>query len=59
MAKIEIGLRAIVGDVNFAVLIGTHRPRIDIQIGVQLPQTHGVTARLQKRAKSRGSQAFS
>src|SRR5258708_15790775 len=59
MAKVETGLRPVIGDVDFAVLIGAHRSRIDVQIGIQLSQTDGVTARLQKRAKSRGSQAFS
>ena len=40
MAEIEIGLGAVVGDEDLAVLIGAHGPRIDIEIGVELAQTH-------------------
>src|SRR5215471_480190 len=36
MPKIEVGLGAVVGDENLAVLIGAHGPRIDIEIGVKL-----------------------
>ena len=36
MAEVEIGLGAIVGDENLAVLIGTHGPRVDIEIRVEL-----------------------
>ena len=39
-------LGAIVGDKDFAVLGRAHRPRIDVEIGVELPQTHGIAARL-------------
>src|SRR5579864_5026816 len=36
VAKIEIGLGAIVGDVHFTVLIGRHRARIYVEIGIAL-----------------------
>ena len=30
MAKVEVGLRPVVGHIDFAMLIGGHRPRIDV-----------------------------
>ena len=35
MAQIEIGLSAIVQDIDFAVLERAHRSRIDIEIGIE------------------------
>ena len=59
MAKIEIRLRAVIGDEDLAMLIGRHRARIDIEIGVELAQAHGIAARLQEGAERRGSETFS
>ena len=53
VAEVEIGLRPVVGDEDFAVLIGRHRARIDIQIRVELAQPDLVSARLQQRAERR------
>ena len=53
VAEVEVGLGAVVGDEHLAVLIGAHRPGIDVEIGVELAQPDLVAARLQKRAKSR------
>ncbi len=36
MSEIEIGLGAIIRDKDFAVLVGIHRPGIDIDVGIQL-----------------------
>ena len=36
MAQIQVGLRAVVGDKNLAVLQRRHGARIDVEIGVQL-----------------------
>ena len=52
MAQIEIGLRPVIGDVDLAVLERGHRPRIDVEIGVELAQTHAIAACLQKRPES-------
>ena len=52
VAEVEIGLGAVVGDEHFAVLIGAHGPRIDVEIGVELAQPHAVTARLEQRPES-------
>src|SRR6185437_6954727 len=49
VAEIKIGLGAVIGDEDFAVLIGAHRPRIDIEVGVELPQPDLEAARLQQR----------
>ena len=59
MSQIEIGLRAIVGDIDLAMLERAHRSRIDIQIGIELAQTNLVATRLKQRAKGGGRQTFS
>ena len=51
VAEIEIGLGAVVGDEHLAVLVGRHRARIDVEIGVELAQPDRVAARLQQRAE--------
>jgi len=53
MPKIEVGFRSVVRNVHFAVLIGTHGPRIDIEIGIELAQPHLEAACLQQRAERR------
>ena len=58
VAEVEVGLGAVVGDEDLAVLIGAHRPRIDVEVGVELPQPHPVAARLEERAERRRSDAF-
>ncbi len=35
VAEIEVGLRPVVGHVDFAVLVGTHGPGIDVDVGVE------------------------
>jgi hypothetical protein len=54
VAEVEVRLRAIVGHEHLAVLIGRHRPGIDVEIGIELAQPHLVTARLQQRYVWRG-----
>ena len=56
MAEIEIGLGAVVGDEDLAVLIGAHRPRIDVEIGVELAKPDLVAACLEKRSEGGRSQ---
>src|SRR5207342_571415 len=51
MAEVEVGLRAVVGDEHLAVLVGRHRARIDIEVGVEFAQPYLVAARLQKRTE--------
>ncbi len=45
MPKIEIGLGAVVGDVDLAVLIGAHRAGIDVEVGVELSEAHAKAAK--------------
>ena len=58
MAEIEIGLGAVIGDEDLAMLIRAHRARIDIEIGVELAQADRVAARLQEGCERRRRQAF-
>ena len=58
MAQVEVRLGAVVGDEHLAMLGRAHRARIDVEIGVELAQPHGIAARLQKRAQSRRSQTL-
>ena len=58
MAEIEIGLGAVVGDVDLAVLVGAHRPRIDVEIGIELADADLVAARLQQRREARRHQTL-
>ena len=59
VAQVEVGLGPVVGDEDLAVLVGAHRPRIDVQIGVELAQADLVAARLQQRAERGGRETFS
>ncbi len=58
MAEVEVGLGAVVGDEHLAVLVGAHRPRIDVEVRIELAQAHGVAARLQERAEGGGGDSL-
>ncbi len=58
MSKIKIGFRAVVGHINFAVLVGRHRAGVDIEIGVELAQADGISACLKQCTECCGSKAF-
>src|SRR4029077_20478808 len=47
VAEVEVGFRAVVGDKHLAVLVGAHRPRVDVEVWVQLLQGDGEVAGLQ------------
>ena len=47
VAEVEIGLRAVFRDINFAVLIGTHGTRINVDIGVELLRRNLESARFE------------
>ena len=59
MAKVEVGLGAIVGHEHFAVLIRRHRSWVEVEIGIELAQPDLVPPRLQQRAERRRSQTLS
>lgn len=46
MSKVQIRLCTVVSDKDFAMLIGTHRPWINVEVGVEFPQTYLVATRL-------------
>ena len=58
VAEVEIGLGAVISDEDLAVLVGRHRARIDIEVGIELAQAHFVAARLQQRAERRRSETL-
>ena len=53
VAEIEIGLRAVLQHIDFAVLIRAHRARIDIEIGIELLQYDFQPAMFQECAEGR------
>jgi hypothetical protein len=58
MAEVEIGLGAVVGDEDLAVLVRAHRARVDVEVGVELAQPNLVAARLQHRPEGRRGEAL-
>ena len=56
--QIQIRLRAVVGDEHLPVLVGAHRARIYIKIGVELLVAHPQAALLQQPAQRRGADAL-
>ncbi len=57
--EIQVGLGTVIGDEHFAVLIRRHRPRIDVQIGIELLDPGAISTRLEQRRESGCSDAFS
>ena len=47
VAEIEVGLGAVVGDEDLAVLVGAHGARVDVEVRVQLLEGDGKAAGLQ------------
>ena len=58
MAEIEIGLRAVIQDVNLAVLKRIHRSGIDVQIGIEFLENDAQAAQFEQSAEGSGRQAF-
>ena len=58
VAEIEVGLAAVVGDVDLAVLIRAHRARIDVDVGVELLQRDLVAVAFEQGADRRGGEAL-
>ena len=59
MAEVQIGLGAVVGDVHFAVLEGTHRAGINVQVGIALLEGDFEAATFQETTDGGGSDPFS
>jgi len=51
VADVEIGLGAVLGDEHLAVLERAHRPRIDVDVRVELLALHLQSASLQQAAE--------
>ncbi len=58
MAEIEIGLRAVIQHINLAMLERIHRPRIDVQVRIELLEHDPQTAQLEQGAEGSRRQAF-
>ena len=58
MTEIEVGLGAIVGDVDLAVLVWAHRARIDVDVRVELLQGHAIAVSFEQRADRCGRESF-
>ena len=58
MAKVEIGFRAVVEDINFAVLVRAHRAGIDVEVRIEFLEGDLEAAIFKKRAKGCGGQTF-
>ena len=58
VAEVEVGLGAVVGDEDLAVLEGRHRAGVDVEVGVELAKADGIAAGLQQRAEGGRGQAL-
>ncbi len=58
VAEVEIGLGAILGDEHLTVLVGGHRARVDVDVGVELLQPHGQPPRDQQPPDRRRGDAL-
>ena len=58
MAKVEVGLRAVVRDVDLAVLERAHRARVHVDIGVELLRRHLEAAAFEQTAERGRSDAL-
>ena len=58
MPQIEVRLRAVVGDVHFAVLIRAHRARIHVQIWIAFLEGNSETPAFEQAANRRRCHAF-
>jgi hypothetical protein len=55
---VEVGLGAVLGDEDLAVLERAHRPRIDVQVGVELLELDAQPARLEQSSERRGDDSL-
>ena len=58
VAEVEIGLGAVLGDEHLAVLVGRHRARVDVDVGVELLQADGQPARDEQAPDRSGGDAL-
>ena len=53
VAEVQVGLRAVVRHEHLTVLVRAHRAGVDVEIGVELPQSNRIAACLKKCPKGR------
>ena len=58
VAQVKVGLRAVVGDEDLAVLVGAHRAGVDVEVRVQLLHGHAVAAPAQEEGERGGGDAL-
>ena len=58
VAEVKVGLRAVVGHKNLAMLDGVHRAGVNVEIGVKFLHRHRIAARLEKPPQRRGRDAL-
>src|SRR6185436_620528 len=58
MAEVEIGLCAVIEDINLAVLIRAHRARIDVKVGIEFLESDFEAAILEQRPERGGGESF-
>ncbi len=58
VSQVQIGFTAIIEDINFPVLIGAHRPGIDIDIGVEFLHADAEAARFQQHSNGSAGEPF-
>ena len=58
MAEVEIGFRAVIQHVNFAVLKRAHSARIHVEVGIEFLQRHLEAARLEQGAEGGGCESL-
>ena len=56
--KVEVRFSPVVGDVDFAMLEGVHRSRIDVDVRVELLNCYAQAARLQKQSEGCRGDSF-
>ena len=58
MAEVEVGLSAVVEHVNLTVLVGVHRPRIHVEVGVEFLDSYREAPRFEQRAERASCEAL-
>ncbi len=58
VAEVEVGLGAVVGDEDFAMLEGRHGAGVDVEVGVELHQVDAEAAGFEKSADGGGGKTF-
>src|SRR5207302_11175422 len=53
VADVEVGLRPVLGDEYLAVLERAHRPRVDVEVRIELLELDAQTARLEQSTERR------